>query len=67
VVSNSYEPRHYENRVDHETEPVRLVVNCQFHRRIDVALLFVAAQMQVPVACAAVGETMNQPRVSHGS
>ena len=47
------------NGIDGETEPVRLVVNCQFHRRIDIALLFVAADMQIPVVCAAIGETVN--------
>src|ERR1700757_335061 len=52
------------NRVNRETEPVRLVVDCQLHRRVDVALLFVAAHMQVAMVCAAVGETMNQPRIT---
>ena len=52
------------NCVDCETEPVRLIVNCQFHRRVDVALLLVAAHMQVPVVCAAIGETVNQPGIA---
>ena len=56
---NPLQFRNAVNGIDGETEPVRLVVNCQFHRRIDVALLLVAAHVQVPVVCPAVGETVN--------
>ena len=52
------------NRVDRETEPVRLVVDCQLHRRVDVAFLLVTAHMQVAVVCAAIGETVNQPGIA---
>src|SRR5579864_85865 len=47
------------NRVDCETEPVRLVVDGQLHRRVDVAFLLVTSHMQVAVVGAAVGEAVN--------
>src|SRR5208337_484708 len=61
---NPLQFRNAVNGIDGETEPVRLVVNCQFHRRIDIALLFVAADMQIPVVCAPIGETVNQPGIA---
>ncbi len=36
--------------VNRETEPVRLVVNCQFHRRTYAALLFVTARPTLLIA-----------------
>ena len=47
------------NRVNSQTKPVRLIVDRQLHRRVDVALLLVTANMQVVVICAAIGETVN--------
>ena len=52
------------NRIDGETEPVRLVVDRQLHRRIDVALLLVTPYVQIPMVGAAVGETVNQPGIA---
>lgn len=54
VRSNALEFRDAVNSVDGETEPVRLVVNRKLHRRVDVALFFVATHMQVAVIRAAV-------------
>ena len=62
--ANPLQLRDAVNRVDCETEPVGLVVNCQFHWRVDVALLFVTAHMQVSVVRAAVGEAVNQPGIA---
>ena len=45
-------------------EPVRLVLNCQFHRAFDVALLLVAAHVQVAMVCTAIGKTVNQPWIT---
>ena len=59
VRADPLQSRDAVNRVDRKTEPVRLVVDGQFHRRVDVALLLVTANMQVVVICAAIGETVN--------
>src|SRR4029450_603472 len=50
--------------VDRETEAVDLVTNGQIERRVDVALLLVAAHVQVLVIGAPVGQPMDQPRIS---
>src|SRR6266581_3530400 len=49
--------------VDREAEPVDLVTNGQIERRVDVALLFVAAYVQVLVIGAPVGQPMDQPGI----
>src|SRR6516225_5396067 len=62
--SNPLQFFHAVNGVDGKAEAVRLIVNCQLHGRVNVSLLFVTAHMQVPVICAAVSETVNQPGVA---
>ena len=62
--ANPLQLRNAVNRVDGETEPVRLVVDCQLHGRVDVAFFLVTSHMQVAVVCAAVGETVNQPGIA---
>ena len=52
------------NRVNRKTEPVCLVVDCQLHRRVDVAFFLVTAHVQVAVIVAPVGQPVNQPRVT---
>ena len=61
IRTDALEHRDSVNRVDCETKPIRLIVNCQFHPCVDVAFFFVATNMRVPVVCAAVGKTVNQP------
>ena len=62
--SNPLQFSHAVNGVDGEAEAVRLIVNCQLHGSVNVSLLFVTANMQVPVILAAVSETVNQPGVA---
>src|SRR5215469_1436417 len=62
--SNPLQFFHSVNGVDGEAEAVRLIVNGELHGRVNVSLLFVTADMQVPMICAAVSETVNQPRVA---
>jgi hypothetical protein len=64
VRADSLQFRDAVNRVDGETESVRLVVDCQFHRCINVPLLLVTPYVQVPMVRAAVGETVNQPGIT---
>src|SRR6478672_935962 len=64
VRADSLQVRDAVNRVDGEAESVRLVVDRQLHRRIDVAFLFVAAHVQVPMVRSAVSQTVNQPRIA---
>src|ERR1017187_9799257 len=45
------------NRVNRKTEPVRLVVDCQLHWRVDVPFLFVTPHVHVPMVRATIGET----------
>jgi len=51
------------NGVDREAESIGLVVDGQFHRSVDIALLFVAAHMQILVF-AAVGQAVDEPRIT---
>src|SRR5215470_3720977 len=64
VGADSLQFRDAVNRVDGETESVRLVVDCQLHRCVDVPLLLITPYVQVPMVCAAVGETVNQPGIT---
>ena len=50
--------------VDCEVEAVGLVVDCQLQRSVDAAEFLVAAHVQVVVIGSAVGELVNQPRIS---
>ena len=57
------EARHPVDRVDRQAETVGLVLDGQFQRRVDVALLLVAAHVDVVLAGPAVGEPVDQPRI----
>ena len=59
--------RHAIDHVDGEGEAVDLIVDREFQRRVDVALLLVAAHVHVVVIGAAVGELVNQPRIRRGN
>ena len=50
--------------INGETESVRLVVDRQFHWSIDVAFLFVAADVDVAMVRPAVSEAVNQPGIA---
>jgi hypothetical protein len=50
--------------IDSEAEPIDLIVDRQFHRRIDVALLFVTAHVEILMVGAAVGQAVNQSRIA---
>ncbi len=51
------------NGVDGQAEAIGLVVDGQFHRRVDVAFLFVSPYVK-SLVLAAVGQAVNQPRVA---
>src|SRR3974390_1502152 len=50
--------------IDRQAEAIGFVVYRQFHRRIDIALLLVAAHMKIDMIRAPVGEAMDQPRIA---
>src|SRR6185369_14152398 len=56
--------RHTSDRIHGKTETIYLVLNGQLQRRIDIPLLLVTADMQVPMVCAAVRQPMDEPGVS---
>ena len=56
--------RHPVDDVDHQVEAVHLVQDRELQRRVDVALLLVAAHVQVVVVVEAVGELVDQPRIA---
>ena len=58
------QPRHAVDHVDDQVEARGLVQHRQLERRVDVALLLVAADVQVLVALEAIGELVNEPRVA---
>src|SRR5262249_31991971 len=58
--------RHPIDDVDGDAEAVDLVLDGQIERRVDVALLFVAAHVHVSVIGTAVGQPMDQPRIAVG-
>ena len=55
---------HAVDDVDGQVEAVDLVVDRQLQRRVDVALLLVAADVQVVVVRAAVGQPVDQPGIA---
>ena len=55
--------RHAVDHVDGELEAVDLVDDREFERRVDVALLLVAVNVDVLVIRAAVGELVDERRV----
>ena len=56
--------RHAVDHVHRQAEAVDLILDGQVKRRVDVALLLVAAHMQVPVVRAPVSKAMDQPRIA---
>src|SRR5688572_468582 len=50
--------------VDGDAEAVDLILDGQIERRVDVALFFVAAHVQVVVIGAPVGQAMNEPGIA---
>ena len=57
------EEGHPVDHVDRERETVDLVLDRQLHRGVDVALLLVAADVNVVVIGAAVGQAMDEPGI----
>lgn len=64
VGPNPLQRRNAVNRVDCQTEPVGLVIDRQFHWRVDISLLLVTAHVEVAVIRATVRESVYQPRVA---
>ena len=64
VRSDSSQLVHPVNRINSQSEPVYLVVDCQFHRRIDISSFLVATHVKVLVVGPIVGKSVNQPRVA---
>ena len=52
------------DRVDRQGEAVDLIVDGEFHGRVDIAFFLVPAHVQIPVIGAAVGQAMNQPGIT---
>ena len=50
--------------IDRERVPVNLVVDCQFHRSIDVAAFFVSSDVKIAVVRPVIREFVNQPRIT---
>ena len=55
------EARNAVNRIYRQSKAVHLVQDGKLHRRIDVALLLIAADVQIVVICPPIGEPMNKP------
>lgn len=51
------------DRVNREAESIRLVLNCQLQRSIDIALFLVPAYVNMVLARAAVRESVNKPGI----
>src|SRR4029453_14117835 len=58
------ETGHPVNGIDGQSEAVGLIADGELQRRVDVALLFVAAHMDIVLTRPAVGEAMDEPGVS---
>jgi hypothetical protein len=61
---SSLQTRHPVEHVDHEVEAVHLIQNGQFERRVDVAFFLVAPYVQMFMIAEAIGQLVNQPRVT---
>src|ERR1700758_2583087 len=61
--SGDVETRYAVDRVDGEAEAVGLITNGQLQRRVDVALLLIAAHVNVVLMRPMVSEPVDQPRV----
>ena len=64
VRTRTLETRHAVNHVGGEREAIDLIANSQFQWRIDVALLFVAADVDIRMVGSAIGELVDEPRVA---
>ena len=64
VRSRNAQPRDAVDHVDRQAETVDLVVDGQFQRCVDVALLLVPAHVHVFMIGAAVSQPVDQPRVT---
>src|SRR6185437_4204037 len=52
------------DNINCQSEAVDLVSNCEFERRVDVALLFITAHVDIGVIRASISEFMNQPWIA---
>src|SRR5579872_6037574 len=64
VAANLLQSWHPVHNVHGEAEPVDIVVDGQLQRRVDAALFFIAAHMNIAVIGAAIGQTMNELRIA---
>src|SRR5208282_1088361 len=55
------EARHSVDRVNGEAEAIRLILDSQFQRRVDVPLFLVATHVDIVLACPTICEAVNQP------
>ena len=58
------ETGHPVDGVDGQAEAIGVIADGEFQRRVDVALLFVAAHMDTVLAGPAVGQAVDQPRLT---
>jgi len=58
------ETGHPVNRIDGQAKAIGLVTDSEFQRRVDVALFLVATHMDVVLTWPAVGDAVDEPRVS---
>ena len=55
------EARHSVDRVNGEAEAIRLILDRQFQRRVDVPFFLVATYVDIVLACPTICEPVNQP------
>ena len=55
--------RHAVDRIDGQAEAVGLIANSELQRRVDVALFFVAAHVDMALMRAVIGQPVDQPRI----
>ena len=64
MAADLLQPRHAIHYIHSQAEAVNVVVDGEFQRRIDVALLLVSAHMNVVVIRAPISQPMNELRIS---
>src|SRR5208337_5665398 len=64
VSADPLKSRHAIDHVSGQAVAVDLVFNGQLHRRVDVALLLVSADVHALVVFAAIGQPVNQPGIA---
>jgi hypothetical protein len=47
-----------------QAEAIDLIFDGQFHRRVDIALLFVPAHLKIVVICAPIRQFVNEPGIT---